>query len=60
MGMQLKLCINVCVIILYINFVFVAVAHVVSLLSFHRFTMGKVKVGLYFELILGILTKDLE
>ena len=28
--------------------------------SFHRFIMGKVKVGLYFLLILGILTKVLQ
>ena len=37
---------------------FIAVAHVVSLLwqllSFHRFIMGKIKVGLYFYLNLGI------
>ena len=47
-----------CVIILYINYFFIAVGHVVSLLwqllSFHRFIMGKVKVGLYFYLTLGI------
>ena len=63
-GMKLKLCINVCVIMLYINCVFIAVVHVVSLLwqllSFHRFIMGKVKVGLYFYLTLGILTKALQ
>ena len=29
-------------------------------LSFHRFIMGKVKVGLYFYLTLGILTKALQ
>ena len=59
--MKLKLCINVCVIMLYINYLyyfccacgFVAMAT----LSFHRFMMGKVKVGLYFCLTLGILTK---
>ena len=28
-------------------------------LSFHRFIMGKVKIGLYFYLTLGILTKAL-
>ena len=42
---------------------FIAVAHMVSLLwqlSFHRFIMGKVKVGLYFYLTLGILTKALQ
>ena len=42
---------------------FIAVVHVVSslwqLLSFHRFIMGKVKVGLYFYLTLFILTKAL-
>ena len=40
---------------------FIAVVHVVSLLwqllSFNIFIMGKVKVGLYFYLTLGILTK---
>ena len=35
---------------------FVAMAAV----SFHRFIMGKVKVGLYFYLTLGILTKALQ
>ena len=63
-GMKLKLCINVCVIILYINYIFIAVARVVSLLrqllSFHRFIMGKMKVGLYFYLNLDILTKALQ
>ena len=62
--MKLKLCINVCVIMRYINFVyycccacgFVAMAT----LSFHRFIMEKVKVGLYFFLTLGILTKALQ
>ena len=53
-GMKLKLCINVYDISLYIKCVFIAVAHVFSLLwqlkSFHRFIMGKVKVGLYFYL----------
>ena len=29
-------------------------------LSFHRFIMGQVKVGLYFYLTLGILTKALQ
>ena len=42
----------------------IAVAHVVSLLwqllSFDRFIMGKVKVGLYFYLTLGILTIALQ
>ena len=53
-GMKLKLCITVYDISLYIKCVFIAVAHVFSLLwqlkSFHRFIMGKVKVGLYFYL----------
>ena len=31
-----------------------------QLLSFHRFIMGKVKVGLYFYLTVGILTKALQ
>ena len=63
-GMKLKLCIRVCVIILYINYVsycccacgFVAMASLIS----HRFIMGKVKVGLYFCLTLGILAKALQ
>ena len=63
-GMKLKLCINVCVIMFYINCVlycccasgFVAMA----ILSFLRFIMGNVKVGLYFYLTLGILTKALQ
>ena len=32
----------------------------VATLSFHRFIMGKVKVGLYFYLTLRILTKALQ
>ena len=63
-GMKLKLCINVCVIILYINCIlyccwacgFIAMAT----LSFHRFIMGKVKVDLYFYQTSGILTKALQ
>ena len=51
-GMKLKLCINVCVIILYIKYVFYccwAYGFVaMATLSFHRFIIGKVKVGLYF------------
>ena len=50
---MLKLCINVYDISLYIKCISIAVAHVFSLLwqqSFHRFIMGKVKVGLYFYL----------
>ena len=51
-GMKLKLCIHVHDISLYINYVFIVVAPALSLLwqllSFHRFIMGKDKVGLYF------------
>ena len=46
--MKLKLCINVCVIILYINCVFYYCCArdfvAMATLSFHRFIMGKVKV----------------
>ena len=53
-GMKLKLCINVYDISCYIKCVFIAFAHVFSLLwqlkSFYRFIMGKVKVGLCFYL----------
>ena len=63
-GMKLKLCINVCVIILYIKYVFYCCCAcgfvAMATLSFHRFIMGKVKVGLYFYLTLGILTKALQ
>ena len=63
-GTKLKLCINVCVIILYINCVFYCCCAcgfvAMATLSFHRFVMGKVKVGLYFYLTLGILTKALQ
>ena len=49
-GMKLKLCINVCAIIRYINYVFhccCACGFVaMATLSFHRLIMGKVKVGL--------------
>ena len=52
--MKLKLCINICVIMLYINYVFYccwACGFVaMATLNFHRFIMGKVKVGLYFYL----------
>ena len=62
--MKLKLCINVCVIILYINYVFHCFCTcgfvVMATLSFHGFIMGKVKVGLYFYLTIGILTKALQ
>ena len=63
-GMKLKLCINVCVIIFYINYFFYCCCAcgfvAMATLSFHRFIMGKVKVGLYFYLTLGILTKALQ
>ena len=63
-GMKLKLCINVCVIMLYINYVFYCCCAcgfiAMAILSFHRFIMGKVKVSLYFYLTLGILTKALQ
>ena len=62
-GMKLKLCINVYVIMLYINCVFYCCCAcgfiAMATLSFHRFIMGKVKVGLYFYLTVGILTKKL-
>ena len=62
--MKLKLCINVFVIILYINCVFYCCCAcgfvAMATLSFHRFIMGYVKVGLYFYLTLGILTKALQ
>ena len=49
---------------LYINFVFYCCCAcgfvAMATLSFHRFIMGKVKVGLYFYLTLGILTKALQ
>ena len=61
--MKLKLCINICVIILYINCVFYCCCPcgfvAMATLSFHRFIIRKVKVGLYFYLTLGILTKAL-
>ena len=63
-GVNLKLSINVCVIILYINYVFYCCCAcglvAMATLSFHRFITGKVKVGLYFYLTLGILTKALQ
>ena len=63
-GIKLKLCTNVCVIILYINYVFYcfwAFGFVaMATLSFYRFIMGKMKVGLYFYLTSGILTKALQ
>ena len=62
--MTLKLCINVCVIIRYINCVFYCCCTcgfvAVATLSFCRFIMGKVKEGLYFYLTLGILIKALQ
>ena len=52
--MKLKLCINVCVIMLYINYVFYCCCAcgfvAMATLIFHRFIMGKVKIGLYFSL----------
>ena len=63
-GMKLKLYVNVCVIILYIKSVFYRCCAcgfvAMATLSFHKFIMGKVKVGLYFYLTLGILTKALQ
>ena len=63
-GMKPKLYINVCVIILYINCVFYCCCAcgfvAMATLSFHRFIMGKVKVGLHFYLTSGILTKALQ
>ena len=63
-GMKLKLRINVCVIMLYINYVFYCCCAcgfvAMATLSFHRFIMGKVKVGLYFYLTLSILIKALQ
>ena len=63
-GMKLKLCINVCVIFLYINCLFYCCCAcdfvTMATLSIHRFIMGKVKVGLYCYLTLGILTKALK
>ena len=62
-GMKLKLCINVCY-IRCINCVFYCCCAcgfvAMATLNFHRFIMGKVKVGLYFYLTLGILTKALQ
>ena len=55
-GVKLKLCINVYDISLYINGVFL----LLLLMCFRRFIMGKVKVGLYLHLTLGILTKVLQ
>ena len=63
-GMKLKLCINVCVFILYINYVFYCCSAcglvAMATLSFHGLIMGKVEVGLYFCRTLGILTKALQ
>ena len=51
-GMKLKLCIHVYDISLYINCVFLLLLHMwfccYGNLCFHRYIMGKVKVGLYF------------
>ena len=63
-GMKLILGINVCVIMLYINYVFYCCCAcgfiAMATLSFLRFIMRKVKVGLYFYLTSGILTKALQ
>ena len=63
-GMKLKLCIHVHDISLYINCVFIVVAHVLSLpwqlISFHRLQMGKVEIGIYFCVTADILTKVLQ
>ena len=63
-GIKLKLCIDICVIILYIKYIFYCCCTcgfvAMATLSFHRFIMGKVKVGLSFYLNLGILTKALQ
>ena len=53
-GMKLKLCINVCVIICYINYFFYCCC------ASGFVIMGKVKVGLYFCLTFSILTKALQ
>ena len=53
-GDKAKLCINACVIILYINCVFIAFCAccfvAMATLIFHIFIIVKVKVGLYFDL----------
>ena len=63
-GIKLKFCRNVHNISLFKNIVlFVAVIHVLSSIrqqSFHRLIMGKVKVGLNFDLSADILTKVLQ
>ena len=64
-GIKLKLCRNVHNIRLCKNGIFIAVAHVLSLLwqfkrSFHWFIMGKVKIGLYCYLTADILTRALQ
>ena len=65
-GMKLKFYINVCVIIQVVlhNFVFYccwACGFIaMATLSFHRFIMGNVKVGLNLYLTLGSLTKTLQ
>ena len=62
-GINLKLYINVCVIILYITYVFYCCCAcgfvAMATLIFHWFIMGKVKVGLFY-LTLGILTIALQ
>ena len=62
-GMKLKLCIHVHDISLYINCVFIVVAHVfvvMATLSFHRLIMGKVEIGIYFCVTADILKKVLQ
>ena len=59
--MKLKL-LNVHDTTLYINYIFIVVSHVLSLLwqlSFHSLIMGKVEIGIYFCVTAGILTKVL-
>ena len=61
-GMKVKLCINVHDISLYINYIFIVVAHVLSLLwqlSFHRLIMEKVETDIYFCVTADIFTKVL-
>ena len=61
-GVKVELCVNVCVILLYISFYCCCACGFVAMatLSFHRFVMGKEKVGLYFYLTLDKLTKALQ
>ena len=56
-----EICINVHDSSLYINYIFIVVAHVLSLLwqSFHILIMGKVEIGIYFCVTADILTNIL-